>query len=533
MARITLTTPGEDVFAGGDDIEVFGTTSGGEVITVIEGSDVVLDASFAAGGDVVALAGEAEDYTAVLVGSRVILTNAAGTTVSIPVGTEGIAVAFGDDDTRVLAIVDGAVVIGDQTITGDEATLEPGMEGENALQVALANLAAAEAAQAAFLDAQPESSDTPEEIRANAADSQARLAAARDANGSLSRLQAEVDAEVADVVAVQAEIDTIPGLDAAIDDLLQESADLAAAQAAFVAALAQRNAAEAAYEANFEDIRFDAEGQVFEVDDGTPIIVLNANDQLVFASAAAAGRIGAQDLLVATRAYQAEFEDLQQAEEDFDEAEAEVGSFARGPELLVELIEERADVVVAQNAVAARQTLLAEVNAEQALVNQLEEFEDDVEDAQDAVTALGFEQPITVNDGDFENATDGNDIFVLASNDDGFATISDFGDEGEDILFVGGNTYTVVRLGDTADIDNSAQGDAGVLEVFIQQQGDDTVLFFEDETFSGSTSNGAFQGFEVTLLDTDADQVVLGGTGNVTIEPTVDMAMIPENSNIA
>lgn len=116
MARIILETAGEDVFVGGDDIEVFGTTEGGEVITVNAGSNVVFDGSFAAGGDEIELPGGAGSYSATISGSRVILTSTNGTTVSIPLGEAGIDIDFGGGDVRTLQIVDGEVVLGEQTI---------------------------------------------------------------------------------------------------------------------------------------------------------------------------------------------------------------------------------------------------------------------------------------------------------------------------------------------------------------------------------------------------------------------------------
>ncbi len=124
MARVILEQPGEDITVGGrfngfgdpTDSTVIGTRSPGEEVTVIEG-DIVLDASFNAGGDVIGLPGEADEYSAELIGSRVVLTYAAGEVrISIPVGETPNTIIFGGEDSRTIRIEDGQVFIGDQVV---------------------------------------------------------------------------------------------------------------------------------------------------------------------------------------------------------------------------------------------------------------------------------------------------------------------------------------------------------------------------------------------------------------------------------
>ena len=132
MARVILQQAGEDVFVGGTfngfgdptDTTVIGTTAPGEEVTVIRG-DIVLDASFNRGGDVIYLPGEAEEYIAELVGSRVILTDVASQVrISIPVGTNPNSIVFGGDDTRMIDIEGGQVLIGSQVIDQFPRALE-------------------------------------------------------------------------------------------------------------------------------------------------------------------------------------------------------------------------------------------------------------------------------------------------------------------------------------------------------------------------------------------------------------------------
>jgi len=117
MARFTLGTPGEDGTVGGN-VEVFGTTSGDEVITVT-GGNIFFDASFNQGGDTIVLPGNADDYVVTLSGSRIILTSDDGTVVNIPLGTNANTLSFDDGDQE-LVVVGGEVTVGGEVVeSGD------------------------------------------------------------------------------------------------------------------------------------------------------------------------------------------------------------------------------------------------------------------------------------------------------------------------------------------------------------------------------------------------------------------------------
>ena len=123
MARVILTRAGEDVDVGGD-LTVVGTTSGGEVITIIRGT-VVLDPSFNAGGDTVRLPDDAGFFTVRLVGSSAILSGL-GLTVTIPVGSSGLQVSFNDvSRTLLFDAASSRVKLGDQTITSTATKVAP------------------------------------------------------------------------------------------------------------------------------------------------------------------------------------------------------------------------------------------------------------------------------------------------------------------------------------------------------------------------------------------------------------------------
>ena len=102
MARVTLSQAGEDVFVGGSDVEVFGTSAGGEVITVITGN-IRFDATFNRGGDTIVLPGLATSYSAYRIGADVVFTrNDGAVTIRVPFGTAGLEVQFDGGDSRTL-----------------------------------------------------------------------------------------------------------------------------------------------------------------------------------------------------------------------------------------------------------------------------------------------------------------------------------------------------------------------------------------------------------------------------------------------
>lgn len=120
-ANLTLTESGQDLAIAGN-VAIFGTSAGGEIITLVHG-DITLDASFNLGGDTVVLPGIAASYSAMLSGSFVIITSDT-LTVAIPVGIAGIDLQFADS-TRSLRFDPGAgvVLLGDQAIAATESTV--------------------------------------------------------------------------------------------------------------------------------------------------------------------------------------------------------------------------------------------------------------------------------------------------------------------------------------------------------------------------------------------------------------------------
>lgn len=127
MALLILTS-NESVGVSSGTYTVVGTRDGKETVTVAPGAKVTLDASFNAGGDSIAVSGNAGSYTAVSDGTQVILTDALGGTVTIPVGTTKSTVAFADA-TRDLVISGGALKLGNDTVGATATTVTAGTGG--------------------------------------------------------------------------------------------------------------------------------------------------------------------------------------------------------------------------------------------------------------------------------------------------------------------------------------------------------------------------------------------------------------------
>jgi len=155
----------------------------------------------------------------------------------------------------------------------------------------------------------------------------------------------------------------------------------------------------------------------------------------------------------------------------------------------------------AQDDVEARAELVANVQDAQALADQLDALNDDVDAAVAAIEDLGFETPIVLDGA--ATATARNDIFVAAGED---ATIARFGRSGDDLLFVGGD-ISLVELEAGDDITDTAFGSATRTEAFIQQVGGNTVIFVENEAFQGSEADGTFDGYTITLTGVQAANV--------------------------
>lgn len=163
----------------------------------------------------------------------------------------------------------------------------------------------------------------------------------------------------------------------------------------------------------------------------------------------------------------------------------------------------------------ARQTLIDNLAEDQAYFAEIsaaadayDAADDAVDAATDAFEALGYEAPVAANGAVL--ATAESDIFTYSDPATGVltSTITNFGAAGTDLLAIG-EGFTAVNLEAGVDITTTNQGAAGALEVFIQQQGGNAVLYIEDDNFDGSLSTGVWGGNTITLVGVDASTLSL------------------------
>ncbi|MDQ3479001.1 MAG: hypothetical protein M3438_07590 [Pseudomonadota bacterium] len=185
------------------------------------------------------------------------------------------------------------------------------------------------------------------------------------------------------------------------------------------------------------------------------------------------------------------------------------------------LAREEAELRAAIEALEERRDMIDECEDARAVANEAARLEGIRDDRADDVGDLGFEN-VEIVDGDNgvgapppqgtqedEEATAGDDAFVFSNDEDvnEFFVINNFGDQGDDVLFIGGQEFTLVRIGENVEVGDDDVGDDTRMEIFVQQQGDDVVLFIEDDPFDGNANSGGFTGDIIVLTDNLAGDV--------------------------
>ncbi len=176
------------------------------------------------------------------------------------------------------------------------------------------------------------------------------------------------------------------------------------------------------------------------------------------------------------------------------------------------VVDERADLAAAQEqlvdlntAVTAYETALAQQDVSVGLNDAVTAARDAIQDSV-ADGGLG----VTLRQ-DADNFTAGSDLYLFAQGAD--HTLTGFGTAGTDRIFIAGD-FTVVNLTDQV-VGVDAVGSAAALEVFIQQQGANTVIYVEKGAFDGSETAGlgdaGFDGTVITLANTTATDVTYSG----------------------
>ncbi|GAA3898629.1 hypothetical protein GCM10022228_06630 [Halomonas cibimaris] len=158
-------------------------------------------------------------------------------------------------------------------------------------------------------------------------------------------------------------------------------------------------------------------------------------------------------------------------------------------------------LITEQEALVSFNEAVADYTAAKALNDGLDAKDQAITDADEAISELGYE----LTDG--TAGTDDNDLFLYESGSD--ETITGFGSDGEDRLFIG-TDFTF----NEGDVDTD--GDDSALEVFFTQDGNDVTITLETADFG---SNAATQEVdEITLAGVNVDDLqfdggyIVGGT---------------------
>ncbi len=128
MALIILSPNETNGIYGGFEADTVIGATGNETAFVDADGVVTFDSSWE-GGDTINIAGDAGDYTVEIQQSDLIITNANGASISVPIKPDGATIKFADADGRQITIKDGDVCLGDQVIEGPAEAVDAGDGG--------------------------------------------------------------------------------------------------------------------------------------------------------------------------------------------------------------------------------------------------------------------------------------------------------------------------------------------------------------------------------------------------------------------
>ena len=171
------------------------------------------------------------------------------------------------------------------------------------------------------------------------------------------------------------------------------------------------------------------------------------------------------------------------------------------------ILNERVELAADEKALVDLNEAISEWEALVALDGQLGDLDDEVIAAENAITdseedgGLG----VTLLNGD-DNFTAESDVYLFEEGTT--QQLSGFGANGEDKIYFG-EGYVLTQIEDGKTINNNV-GDAAAQEILWQQDGNNLVLFVEEETFAGNSSAGASADITtITLTGVSADDVNL------------------------
>lgn len=451
-----------------------------------------------------------------------------------------------EDAQQVVADADGGVYQPDLT-----DALQTLQDAESAKEDFLESAAENELVENELTDGDSNDADDPDDVQpaeteaaitAAQSEIEQSLADARSTDGSDRVLQANLEDSEESVSDYQAEIDKVSGLSSAIEDKKAAVENVDAAKEAADNAAANLSGAEVTFGARNASIDLsggvvylDSDGTAVDLSDdgevadiasvstaetgGTELFTVEDGEVTVAESEATADLEGFDALQTAVQAdldTQVSLAEANEADSDADDALSNIndlsdadfsGLEATGTDVYDQLGTLEDGVEDAQTAVDDRADLVADAEEINGLADQLQAANDKVQDANDAIQDSEEDGGLGVTLTDFgSNASSADDLFVFSADANG-STVENFGDEGEDQIFVG-TDFTRTDLDADATFTGEAQGDSSTLEVFFQQDGDNAVLNFENEAFAGSAS-GTEDLTKVTLVGVNVDDLQL------------------------
>ena len=354
------------------------------------------------------------------------------------------------------------------------------------------------------------------------AEEQAALVVLNQETADLAAAQANLTAEQAELTAAQAAL--------AVEQaqLTEEQNELALAEAALAAEEAELAAAEsnlATQQAQLAIAQAELQDQQAELAAAQAVLAVQeaqlAEEQAELA-AAEAEREAAEDNLAVQEDQLADAIAARDAQQEVVDDMDPGGLFLQEyNDALANLAVQEEQLREAIEAWEERQAMIAECEELRDIADEAARLEGIRDDRMDDVTALGFENVEVVDDlENDEQATAGDDAFVFVGEYgvSEYYVINGFGDQGDDVLFVG-EGYNIVYLAEGVEVGADEVGNPNALEIFVQQQDGDTVLFFEELPFGGNVTQGGFNGDIIVLTDTLASDVDLSNLGFITTDP--------------
>lgn len=142
-----------------------------------------------------------------------------------------------------------------------------------------------------------------------------------------------------------------------------------------------------------------------------------------------------------------------------------------------------ANLLAARGVQAELNEAVSDYQAIAQVAADLVSLQTEVEAAAAAIEELGYE--LAEATAGAAAGTDADDLFVFAGEE---LTITGFGLEGDDLLFIG-EGFEVFSVVSGSDAVTGRLGSSSALELFFQQDGNNAIIYVEEQAFAGNATN--------------------------------------------